>query len=701
MHPAITQAITFTNTYKDHSASPKAIREAACYQAQYPALLGDIRPTDRYAGRRSIDRIVYVGSVWWYPMPDHTPQTPIYSKQGGYCFDFGARDRLNFSPAEAEALEDLHAFWLTETVAGKVYKATTAREGIGFLFANNLDRLIQGGLPGLVKDVANMPDSDFKTGLQMLLKTIDNVFAHFEGQAKAQGQDQIAKNLASLRIQPPQTLEAALQLILLYELLTHESHYELNRLDVALGDIYAQELDRGTLTEAAAVTLIHDFYKMIRENGETAVCRLIMGGKHRRNHDNADRFITAALKAKQAHKEVIPQVTIRLYDGLNPDILSLAYDTINITGTFPTLYNDDAIIPGVGTAFDVCAEEAKKYYPLGCGEFILAHHSPALLVASWDVPAMVDRGMRRALANNASDYETLYANLQAEMAADADYHATYHKLLFDINGANCAFLAASMMMEDCLGRGKPLMDGGAEYIGTCVMGHGFTNAGDALTAIKTLVYDQQAFTLEEIVAALDANFEGHENIRKALTSAPKYGNDHTPADTLVTTLWRHMTEAARKAGKANGLDFFTVSSVNPGGYHIGLAMGATADGRLAHTPYAIGNAPTAGNDKSGITALMNSVLCTDIVNGGSVTNFKISREFFTKERAKFEALFDAYWADGGLQANITILSKGDLEAAMENPQNYPNLMVRIGGWSARFIDQDKSTQQEILKRTLY
>jgi len=106
-------------------------------------------------------------------------------------------------------------------------------------------------------------------------------------------------------------------------------------------------------------------------------------------------------------------------------------------------------------------------------------------------------------------------------------------------------------------------------------------------------------------------------------------------------------------------------------------------------------------DKNGLTALMNSVLKTDPANGGTMTNFKISREFFTGEREKFEALFDTYWNGGGLQANITILSKGDLEAAVKEPEKYPHLLVRLGGWTARFIDLEPFIQKEIIKRTLY
>jgi len=699
MNPIISQAVAFTETFKQYKDAPVPIREAMCFKAQYPALLPDIREGDMFVGRGNPDRIVYVGSVWWYGMPGYSPEEyDVFGKQGGYCFDFSAPYTLPTNDEEKQTLEALSAFWENEATATKLYAKTDVRDGVGFLVANNLDRLVSKGLPGLVSDVTNMPESDFRTGLLLVLEVFADVCRHYQAQAEAKGYHDIANNLATILEHPPQTLAQALQLILIHELLSHEKHYEINRIDVALGDLYVQEIDNGNLTEEEAIEQILAFYRMVRDHGETAVCRLIMGGKHRRNEANADRFIVAALKAEQLHKQVIPQVSLRIYNDMNPELLSLAYETINETNTFPTLYNDDAIIDGVATAFDVSLEDAKKYYPLGCGEFIIAHNSPAILVAAWDVPRMVDVGIR---ASAGETFDAVYESILTQMAKEAADFATYHKTLIETNGSECAFLMASLLTDDCIASGKPLMSGGARFNGACVMGHGFTNAADALMAIKKLVYDENKYTLEEVLAALDANFEGHDSLHKALLAAPKYGNDHSETDVILARLWRDMTEAARKAGAAQGLDFLTVSSVNPGGYHIGWAMGATADGRQKQQPYAIGNAPTAGNDKNGLTALINSILKTDPVNGGSVTNFKVSREFFTKERQKFEALFSTYWAGGGLQANVTIINKGDLEAAMEEPEKFPNLLVRLGGWSARFIDLDRNTQNEILQRTLY
>jgi len=698
LNPIIAQGIEFTNVYKQYKDAPVPIREAMCFKAQYPALLPAVKEGDMYAGRRSGRRATFFGPVWWSGYPNFNPKQPVEGKQGGYVFDFAAVYEIAKTDEEKKAMDELNKFWTKECTMSKIHAQVDSKDGVGFLYANNLDKLVTQGLPGLKQEVNQMPESDFKTGLLSVLETVTNVIRNYQQQAEENGLTDIANNLSAIAERPPATIYEALQLILIFELMCHERHYEINRLDVALGDIYVQQIDSGAMTKEQIIEEIRGFYQMIMENGDITVCRLMLGGKGRRNADNADRFIEAAFLAEQRHKQVAPQVSLRFYKGINPNLLTLAYETINITGTFPTLYNDDALLDGVVEAYKVLPEEASNFYPLGCGEIIMAHQSPALLVVGWSIPETIHKGIRAATG---STFDELYQSVLTQIKLQAEIYASYHRVLVDTHNNESAFLMAALLNDDCIKRGKPLLNGGAKYNGGCVMGHGFTNAADALTAIKKLVYEDKNLTLEHVLKALDANFKGHEDIRKALLAAPKYGNDDTGADQMLARLWRDISIISNKAGEEVGFDFFTVSSVNPGGYWLGSIMGATADGRLAGEPFAIGNAPAAGRDKNGLTALMNSVLKTDPANGGTMTNFKVSREFFSKERGKFEALFSAYWAGGGLQANVTIVNKGDLEAALKEPEKFPHLLVRLGGWTARFIDLEPPIQKEILERTLY
>jgi len=700
INPIIAQAVEFTDTYKKYKDAPIPIREAMCLKVIYPGLHPGFREGDIFAGRCVENHIVHAGCMRWYDMPDVPYGNNSGGKHGGYCFDFGALYRLECTDEERKILEELDAFWRVHSNMAIIrsHPDNEFKHSCGFLNPNDLDKLVRKGLPGIKDEVTAMQESDFRTGLLLALEAVTDHCRFYLKTAEETGNDFIAKNISALLEKAPSIVAEALQLILIIEQVSHERHCEMFRLDVALGDIYAKEIDEGTITEEQVIKYIRAFYEMINENGDVTVCRLVMGGKGRRNAGNADRFIKAALKAEQLHKRVTPQVTIRLYEGMDPEILKLSYDTINETGTFPLLYNDDAIIPGVAEAFDVSLEEAENYYPVGCGEFALAPNSACMLITDWNVPVTVLEGIREC---NGESFEELYKTVIGKIKTYAGKLARYVRLVIDIHNKNNAFLMASLLTNDCLSRNKPALDGGARYIGVSIMGHGYTNAADGLTAIKKVVFNEKKYTLAEVIQALDANFEGYDNIRKALQDAPKYGNDNDEADMMLSNLWRDMSFASSSAGKEFGLDFHTMASANPGGYALGMASGATADGRLKETPYAICNAPTAGNDKNGLTAMMNSIIKTYPANGGPITNIKVSREFFTSQREKFDALFGAYWSGGGQQANIAIVNKGDLEAALKRPENYPNLLVRLGGWTARFIDLERHIQEEIITRTLY
>jgi pyruvate-formate lyase len=159
----------------------------------------------------------------------------------------------------------------------------------------------------------------------------------------------------------------------------------------------------------------------------------------------------------------------------------------------------------------------------------------------------------------------------------------------------------------------------------------------------------------------------------------------------------------RRSAAHAGLDsYLNVTINNSMNTTFGLTTGASADGRRANTFMANANNPTGGMDKSGITAMLNSLVklrCDDYA--GSVQNMRFSCEMFAALLPKTKGLLRAYFTGGGSQAMVTVLGRGDLENAMKCPEAYQNLMVRVGGFSARFIDLDRDVQLELISRTLY
>ena len=202
---------------------------------------------------------------------------------------------------------------------------------------------------------------------------------------------------------------------------------------------------------------------------------------------------------------------------------------------------------------------------------------------------------------------------------------------------------------------------------------------------------------------LDHDFEGHDDIRRMCLSAPKYGNDDDTADDIATRLFTDIADLTMAAGKAAGLDHYNIVSVNNSmSAEWGNFCAASACGRKAGSPMANANGASIGADKCGITALLNSMSKFDNTKHvGVINNVRFTKELFKGSMDKVEAVLKAFYDNDGVQTNLCVIGKDDLENAMVHPENYQNLLVRIGGFSARFVTLIPIVQREIIERTTY
>ena len=202
---------------------------------------------------------------------------------------------------------------------------------------------------------------------------------------------------------------------------------------------------------------------------------------------------------------------------------------------------------------------------------------------------------------------------------------------------------------------------------------------------------------------MDANFVGHERVRKLLMDVPKYGNDDEYVDSIFTELHDYLSEKTREQAAKVGLDsYLSVTINNAQNTTLGRWVGATPDGRKSGMPMANANNPAPGTDRNGVTAMLNSILKPRHDNhAGMVSNIRFTRETFTRFPEKMRALLDDYFKRGAAHAMITVVGQDDLKNAMERPEEYTDLIVRVGGFSARFVDLKKDVQQEIYDRVTY
>lgn len=526
----------------------------------------------------------------------------------------------------------------------------------------------------------------------------------------------LMSELAAIRNDKPATFIQGIELSWLYSLCAGVVNY--GRMDDYLGDLLVADLQAGRLTERQAIDCIRSHYRLIEARKTTVNGRVVVGGKGRRNPKNADVYCRLAIQAVEENGDTEPQFTLRIYEGMDSAIWQQALAVIGTGLTYPILYNDDVNIPAVMNAMQVPEAEAEQYVPFGCGEFVLAGRSVGtpntcmnlLKILNISLSGGIDfwdgkeksGGVALIQPEQITCFEDVLSNYQRLLDYYIDTTARAQALSYQVMNAQVGFLFTSLLTADCVARGKALLDGGARYLGGTNETYGNTNAADSLTAIKQVIFTEQRYSYMTLIAALQADFQGYDDLKRALIAATKFGNDDDDADDLAVMQHRYVCNGVRDAAKRVGLDSYLVVIINNQvNTEWGRATSASADGRHKGIYMSNANNPQSGADKNGPTAMLNSLLKLDAkYHAGSVQNIKFSKGLFNTRRPLVEALMHSYFERGGPQLMVSVVGKGELEAAYQHPEQYPNLIVRVGGFSARFVNLDRDVQQEILNRTL-
>ncbi len=751
--------INFTTAFiKYHEAHP-AIREAHCLKAMFPAALSPIQENDLLAGRFISTPGVNSSFKGWNANTHNIPALGFLSLppacgpgSGYFCNEDTFRKKISDLHPDAETcieLEQIIQYWKTETIFYKtraaypeaMNKAMPFDDLAGLEVANSAyplvrmtgphfdyDKLMQLGIPGLsklIKEHQEKKESELYDGLLMATELLADVCKYYSHQAfqlaadttgkRKKELEEMADVLFALTLRAPETLYEAMQLTLIYGVLA--TAFSWGRMDEYLGDFYANDIDSGKISEGKALLLAQNLWTIISDNGAPYDNRVVIGGKGRRNPQNADRFAHLAIKATRTVLENLPQLSLRFYQGQDPSIYEHALLSISEGRTFPMLYNDDVNIPAVQNAMRISYQEAEQYVPYGCGEYVIykkSVHTPSGVINNAKVlECLLRNGTEPATKRisgpqfgNLKDFknwEDFFDAYKKSVEYWVRLTAEQQKIEYDVVGKETAHLFWSLLYEDCIGRNKAVFSGGLHHLGGTLESYGQINAADSLLAIKKLVFEQKLIDPDRLIAALDADFKGFEKERQLMLKVPKYGNDNAEADQMAIMVHEHLCNYTREQASRVGLDSYLIVIINNlMNTVLGAHTFATPDGRKALEPFANANNPSHGSDKNGVTAFLNSILKLDpSIHDGAVQNMKFSKDLVCKRTDAFHDLLKTYFSTGGSQAMITVINKDDLEAALREPVKYKNLFVRVGGFSARFIDLDKDVQREVINRTIY
>jgi pyruvate-formate lyase len=725
-------AFRITAEHQAALGQPVPVREGRCLRLQVAVWFDPPTADELLAGAACLPPIGISpepGGYGWYCQEDRLR---------------AAADAVGLDAAGRERLEGVFAYWrplASPTLTRPHLSAATcaalpalrveellSRRGAAFpiyrLCGCQIDyqQLLSLGLPGLAARIAaerqrkagDATAQAFFAGAELALAAIADALAWLAAEADRAGLADQAATCRAVIGRAPQTLREAIQLHWVYSVASGVLNY--GRLDDDLGGFLAADLAAGRLDDDGALALVRSHWRLINDRGTVVNSRVMLGGLGRRDPAAADRFALVALRAHELERQAEPQLSMRLAPEQDPRLEARALDLIGQGLTFPILYNDVVNVPAVAKAMRVSEDEAVHYLPYGCGEYILNHRSTAapngviqaarvleevmfgLPAGSDATPAATDPAQWPRFASVAALWDAFAERTHIYLEAMAEVQ----DLSYAIPARHASWLLLSVLYDDCIGRGRAILDGGVRYRGGTMELYGSTNAADAFTAIETVLDAGQA-DLDAVRSALVAEWKGHEALRARLSRAPKYGNDDARADRWYSRVHELVCHGCRDRGAPHHLDYYLVVTIN-NSFNVlfGLNQWATPDGRASGAALANANGPAPGADVSGPSAVLASQAKPDpAIHAGTVQNLRLAPRWFAGDRRDLRALLGQYWSAGGTQLMITVNDARELAAAVERPQDYGHLMVRVGGFSARFVDLPRHTQIEIAGRSLH
>ena len=549
------------------------------------------------------------------------------------------------------------------------------------------------------------------------------------------------------------------------------------RFDQYMYPYFKNDLEAGKITREAAQELMDCIWVKLNDlnkvrdaasaegfAGYSLFQNLIAGGQTKDGFDATNDLSFMCIQATMHVRLPQPSFSVRVWNGTPHEFMIKAAELTRTGVGLPAYYNDEVIIPSL-LSRGLSIEDARDYNIIGCVE-----PQKSGKTDGWHDAAFYNmcRPLELVFSDGYDDGEFIgvHTGDVTKMKTFEEFYNAYKaqnnymlKLLVNADNSidvahseRCPLPFQSSMVEDCIGRGKSLQEGGAIYNFTGPQGFGIANMADSLYAVKTLVFDQKKITMYELKDAIDHNFgedipdkiaeaktqkeikkiadsgktitdsmimetykkiktsgmqpyqrAKYRKVRELIDSIPKFGNDIPEIDAFARDVAYTYTRPLEKFRNPRGGIFqaglYPVSANVP----LGAQTGATPDGRLAYTPVADGVSPSAGKDVHGPTSSANSVSKLDhgIASNGTLFNMKFHPSALEGRSGleSFVALIRAYFDQKGSHMQFNVVSRETLRDAQAHPENYKSLVVRVAGYSALFTTLSKSLQDDIINRT--
>lgn len=634
--------------------------------------------------------------------------------------------------------------------------------------AVNFEKVLTKGITGIKKEVENkLASLDFTDYTQLkqiyFLKAVNIVLdavVDFAGRFSKLASDlaqvepnplkkeellNISNICSRVPLMPAETFHEGIQSVwfiqLILQIESNGHSVSLGRLDQYLYPLYCGDLKNGAITKGKALELLENLWiKMYSINkirswshtkfsaGSPLYQNVTIGGQTTDGKDAVNELSFLCLESIAVTRLTQPNLTVRYHKGLPDDFLKLCIEVIRLGFGMPAFNSDEIIIPAL-VDLGVKREDANNYSAIGCVEVAVPgkwgyrctgmsflNLAKVLMISLNDGVDPVTGLKVHEGSGKLTDFNT-FDDVMKSWAQHAR-HFTKQSVIID-TAVDLALeelvpdVLCSALVDDCIGRGKHLKEGGAVYDFISGPQTGIANLGNSLAAIKKLIYEDKVITKEQMVKALETDYEGPEGeyVRQLIINkVPKYGQDDDYVDLLLKEAYSEYIDEIFKhrntrygRGPIGGGYYAGTSSISAN-VPSGAVVGATPDGRKAFTPLAEGCSPSSGTDILGPTAVFKSIskLPTSKIAGGVLLNQKLSPLSVRTDRdkAKLALLIRTFFDDlKGWHVQYNIVSRETLLDAQKNPEKHRDLIVRVAGYSAFFTVLSPETQNDIIART--
>lgn len=541
---------------------------------------------------------------------------------------------------------------------------------------------------------------------------------------------------------PARTFWEACQATILYQLfLALESGYPANsfgRFDQYTWPFLEADLRAGRITMVEAQEIVDAFFlkancfygaahpsvAIITGIGNTYQHTTI-GGVNPDTGDDASNPVTYMV-LETVGRLVLhdPTISLRINKNTPDKIWDCAFETTKRIGGLPLFQNDEVIIQGLIKELGFDLRDARDYAVIGCQEITGSGNDYPAANGISPPHASVHYGvvLGMAINNGINPYNGEQCSIRPgflyDMKSFEEIKAAFKSIARYILKAQVSinnyteYLTAyhaplvglSISMEGCMEQGRDCTRGGCKYNSYGGTATGLATIADSLSTIKYMVFDKKLCTVRELYDAVMANWEGYEELRhRILNEVPHYGNDDPYADEQMKWVCDAYYEICRECHSTRAQHFkaglYSASDHVFQGYH----TWATPDGRKTGEPMADATSPAQGRDRNGPTAVFNSARCFDHGKfmDGLALNIRIHPSALSREDgiAKLRDMTRSYMDDGGMEVQYNVVSSETMRAAQKDPDSYRNLVVRIAGYSAYFVELNTDCQNDIIRRT--